>query len=183
MKLLAFSGSMRKGSVNGALMKLAIKIAKDEGCTVELINLSDFDMPLYNGDIEEKKGVPQGALDLKEKMEGADAVIISSPEYNFSVPGTLKNAIDWVSRTKPQPFKGKNMLLMSASPSMVGGNRGLWALRVPLEALGAFVYPEMFSLALAYDAFTDDGSLKDKELAKTLQNNVKGFIKTLKKSN
>ena len=83
--------------------------------------------------------------------------MISSPEYNASLPGVLKNAVDWVSRFRPQPFNERHGLLLSASPSMVGGNRGLWALRVPFEHLGARIYPDMFSLAQAHQALDDDG--------------------------
>jgi len=80
------------------------------------------------------------------------------------MPGLLKNAIDWVSRYEPQPFNERHALLLSASPSMVGGNRGLWALRVPLEHLGARVYPDMFSLAQAHKAFDAQGRLSDPRL-------------------
>ena len=90
--------------------------------------------------------------------------MIASPEYNASMPGVLKNAIDWVSRFRPQPFNELHGLLMSASPSMVGGNRGLWALRVPFEHLGARIYPDMFSLAQAHKAFDGDGRLADEAL-------------------
>ena len=85
--------------------------------------------------------------------------MIASPEYNASMPGVLKNVIDWVSRFRPQPFNGRQGLLLSASPSMAGGNRGLWALRIPLEHLGARVYPDMFSLAQAHEAFDAEGRI------------------------
>lgn len=92
-------------------------------------------------------------MELRRRLEANDAFVIVSPEYNSSMPGVLKNAIDWTSRHKPQPFNGRHALLLSASPSIVGGNRGLWALRIPLEHLGARVYPDMFSLAQAHEAF------------------------------
>ena len=107
--------------------------------------------------------------------------MISSPEYNYSVPGTLKNLIDWTSRIRPQPFKGKNILVMSASPAMAGGSRGLWHLRVPLEGLGAFVYPEMFSLSIAYDAFDPQGNLKDKNLMSNIENSIRDFLKQIRR--
>lgn len=102
--------------------------------------------------------------------------MISSPEYNFSMPGVLKNAIDWVSRYRPQPFKSKHGLLMSASPSMAGGNRGLWALRQPLEHLGAPLYPDMFSLAQAHDAFDSQGRLANPKLQKWFEGTVECFL-------
>jgi NAD(P)H-dependent FMN reductase len=85
-----------------------------------------------------------------------DGVRRSSPEYNGSMPGALKNLIDWTSRFRPQPFDERHGLLVSASPSLAGGNRGLWALRVPFEHLGARIYPDMFSLAMAHKAFAGD---------------------------
>ena len=180
MKILSFAASLRKESVNATLIKIASSIAKEQVCDIEFIDFSEFDVPVYNGDVEASKGIPSGALKLKEKMENSDGIMISSPEYNYSVPGTLKNLIDWTSRIRPQPFKGKNILLMSASPAMAGGSRGLWHLRVPLEGLGSFVYPEMFSLAVAYDAFDPQGNLKDKNLMTALENNIKSFLKSIK---
>ena len=99
-----------------------------------------------------------------------------SPEYNGSMPDLLKNAIDWVSRFRPQPFNERQGLLMSASPSMVGGNRALLALRIPLEHLGARVYPSMFSLAMAHKAFTPEGKIADEQLAKRFEDNIVAFI-------
>ena len=101
---------------------------------------------------------------------------MSSPEYNASVPGVLKNAIDWVSRYRPQPFNELHGLLLSASPSMVGGNRGLWALRIPLEHLGARVYPDMFSLAQAHNALADDGRIANEQLHERFENNIANFM-------
>jgi len=181
LKLLAFAGSLRKESLNKKLLAIACDIARKKGAEVKLIELSEFAMPLYDGDIEEKQGIPASASKLKDLFNNVDGVIISAPEYNYSTSGTLKNTIDWVSRIKPQPFKQKQMLLMSASPSMVGGNRGLWSLRMPLEALGAFVYPEMFSLSIAHEAFDPKGQLKDVNLYKILETNVEGFVGYSKK--
>jgi NAD(P)H-dependent FMN reductase len=102
--------------------------------------------------------------------------VIASPEYNASMPGHLKNAIDWVSRIRPQPFNAKHALLLSASPSMAGGNRGLWSLRIPLEHLGARVFPDMFSLAQAHKAFTESGELADRQLAERFEQNLRAFV-------
>ena len=105
-----------------------------------------------------------------------DAFIISSPEYNASMPGVLKNIIDWVSRFRPQPFNERHALLMSASPSMIGGNRGLWALRIPFEHLGARVFPDMFSLSMAHKDFTADGEFNDATTAKRFESNLIAFM-------
>lgn len=176
MKILTIAGSLRKDSLNKKLLNNASSVALKKGTKITNIDLLDYDAPLYSGDIEEKQGVPASITRLKKQFDTADAVIIASPEYNFSASGVLKNIIDWLSRTPKQPFKKKHILLMSASPSMVGGNRGLWALRVPLEALGAFVYPEMFSLANAHMTFDKKGVIKDEQLLKTLKSNVESFV-------
>ena len=175
-RILGFSASTRKDSFNKKLLNIVLNIADENKCKTEKIELLDFEAPIYDGDIEDKKGVPQKTIELAQKIKDCDALIISSPEYNLSMPGGLKNTIDWLSRSKPQPFKGKNILLLSASPSMVGGNRGLWSLRVPLEALGAFVYPDMFSLALCDQAFDEKEQLKDNKLSKMLEAMLVGFI-------
>ena len=112
---------------------------------------------------------------MRDRIAANDAFVIACPEYNASMPGSLKNSIDWVSRFSPQPFNERHGLLMSASPSMVGGNRGLWALRVPLEHLGARVYPDMFSLAQAHQAF-GDRRLLDNELQDRFEQTIVAFM-------
>src|SRR4029453_7653460 len=109
------------------------------------------------------------------RVAETDAFVICSPEYNASMPGLLKNAIDWASRFRPQPFHERHGLLLSASPSMVGGNRSLWALRVPLEHLGARIYPDMFSLAEAHTAFDDEGRLANPQLQQRLESLIASF--------
>ncbi|MFJ7587728.1 NADPH-dependent FMN reductase [Streptomyces sp. NPDC097617] len=176
MHVLVLSGSSRSGSVNVRLGSLVAGMVTRAGATAQAVTLGDFPMPPYDGDAEADEGLPGGALALRERIEAAQALIIASPEYNASVPGVLKNAIDWVSRYRPQPFKDKQTLLVSASPSMVGGNRGLWALRVPLEHLGARVYPDMFSLAGAHQAFADGGGLSDRGLDERLTATIGSFL-------
>ncbi|MEI6093374.1 MAG: NAD(P)H-dependent oxidoreductase [bacterium] len=178
MKILTFSSSLRKDSVNSALIGVVNKILEEQKCEVNTLHFSTFDMPLYNGDIESSSGVPKGALRFRDEMDNSDGIIISSPEYNYSVPGTLKNAIDWTSRITPKAFKGKHFFLMSASPALAGGARGLWHLRVPLEGLGSFVYPEMFSLFVNETTFNGH-ELSDKTLRTNLENNIKGFLNNI----
>jgi NAD(P)H-dependent FMN reductase len=119
--------------------------------------------------------IPAGAHTLRDKLLASDAFILASPEYNASMPGTIKNLIDWVSRFSPQPFDGKHGLLLSASPSLGGGNRGLWSLRVPLEHLGARIFPDMFSLATAHKAFDGD-RIADPTLEARFEKNVQAFL-------
>jgi len=180
LRVLVFGAALRAGSVNARLASLVARLIADTDATVDLATMREFDMPPYDGDAEAAHGLPAGALALRDRLEQCDAFVISSPEYNASVPGILKNAIDWVSRVHPQPFKDRHALLVSASPSMVGGNRGLWVLRVPLEHLGTRVYPDMFSLARAHQAFTDTGQLADADLQKRLTETVNAFLRLVR---
>lgn len=176
IRFLVLAASLRRGSLNTCLAALAADTLKRRGAFVERIGMREFDCPTYDGDVEQSVGVPAAADALRRRLESADAFVIASPEYNASIPGGLKNAIDWVSRTSPQPFNGKQGLLMSASPSMAGGNRGLWALRVPLEHLGARVYPDMFSLAQAHQAFNTEGRIADATLQKRFEQTIDCFM-------
>ena len=119
---------------------------------------------------------PLGEKDDVGGLEANDALVIAAPEYNGSLCGVVKNAIDWASRKRPQPFNAKHALLLSASPSMAGGNRGVWALRVPLEHLGARVYPDMFSLAQAHQAFDANGGLINAKLQERLDQTIAQFM-------
>jgi chromate reductase len=175
ISFLVFSASLRAGSLNTTLAKLAAAAIEKLGGTADLAAMSAFDSPSYNQDVQ-ARGFPPGATELRRRIEANDGFVIASPEYNGSMPGLLKNAIDWVSRFKPQPFNGKHALLLSASPSMVGGNRGLWALRVPFEHLGARVYPDMFSLAQAHQAFDPQGKIANQQLADRFEQTIAGFI-------
>ena len=176
IKLLVFGASLRAGSLNDRLAGLAADCIAAKGATVDRAAMTEFDCPSFDGDVEQTAGVPEPARALCRRLQAADAFVIASPEYNASMPGCLKNVIDWVSRLRPQPFNGRQGLLLSASPSMVGGNRGLWSLRVPLEHLGARAYPDMFSLAQAHEAFGADGRLKDATLQKRFESTITCFL-------
>lgn len=179
---LVFSASLRKDSLNTKLAKLAVKVIEQHGGTVDFADMAEFDCPTFNQDLEVDGFHPDGAREFQKRILANDAMIISSPEYNGSMPGNLKNIIDWTSRFRPQPFHQYHALLLSASSSMAGGNRGLWALRVPFEHLGTRVYPDMFSLAIAPQAFEEDGSLKDKTLAKRFEGNLVAFMNLVEAS-
>lgn len=181
MKLLMFAASLSKGSVNKKLINIVAQIAKDQGVTVDLADFAEFAADNYNADVQNGSGFPAETNTFVERLKAADGLVISSPEYNYSIPGTLKNLIDWVSRVNPLPWKGCPVLLMSASPSLVGGNRGLWTTRIPLEACGAHVFSDMFSLSTAHAAFDEQGKLKDSALAERLSQNVTSFIPYVEK--
>jgi chromate reductase len=176
VRFLVFSASLRVGSLNTRLARLAVSTIEANGGTVDFRPMSDFDTPSYNSDVQDQDGFPPGADQFRECVQTNDAFVISSPEYNASMPGELKNSIDWVSRFSPQPFNEKHGLLLSASPSMAGGNRGLWALRVPFEHLGARIYPDMFSLAQAHQAFDADGGIASAQLQERFEQNIVGFM-------
>ena len=175
LKVLVFGASLREDSLNRKLASLAARIAEQCGATVDRASIRDFDVPSYDGDVEQARGIPKGAEDLRRRLLENDAFVVSSPEYNGSMSGMFKNLIDWTSRFRPQPFDGMHGLLMSASPSMAGGNRGLWALRMPLEHLGARIYPDMFSLAQAHKALVD-GDIADTALRGRFEKNLQAFL-------
>jgi chromate reductase len=176
VRYLVFGASLRKTSLNAQLARLAADVIRARGGVVDLATMREFECPSYDEDVQEDEGYPPGAEELHARIEASDALVIASPEYNASTPGVLKNALDWVSRYRPQPFNERHALLLSASPSMVGGNRGLWALRVPLEHLGARVYPDMFSLAQAHHAFDDEGRIADGRLDGRFEHTIGGFM-------
>ncbi len=175
LKVLVFAASLRAESLNRRLAALAARLAEQAGAIVDPASMRDFDVPLYDADLESKEGIPPGAQELRRRLLESDSFILSCPEYNASMPGTIKNLIDWTSRFRPQPFDGRHGLLMSASPSLAGGNRGLWALRMPLEHLGARIFPDMFSLAMAHKAFAGD-DIADPALRARFGKNLEAFL-------
>ncbi len=176
VRFLVFSASLRAESFNTQLARLAARVIEQHGGTVDAATMTEFDGPSYSQDVDTQSGLPPGPAELCRRLEVNDAFVIASPEYNASMPGVLKNALDWASRHRPQPFNGRHALLLSASPSMVGGNRGLWALRVPLEHLGARVYPDMFSLAEAHRAFGGDGRIANADLGSRFETTIVAFM-------
>ena len=176
VRFLVLGASLSSKSLNNRLASLAADVVERKGGTVDRAVIGDFDCPFYDADLEADTGQPVGAHRFCERLKKADALIVASPEYNASMPGAIKNLVDWVSRFRPQPFNGRQALLLSASPSMVGGNRGLWALRIPFEHLGMRVYPDMFSLAQAHQAFADDGRLANATLQQRFEGTVDCFM-------
>jgi NAD(P)H-dependent FMN reductase len=176
VRVLLFAASLGGESLNNRLAAVARTALERIGASVDRAAMAEFDAPSYNQDVESRDGFPPGPRELHRRLMASDAFVIASPEYNASMPGHLKNVIDWVSRIRPQPFNAKHALLLSASPSMAGGNRGLWSLRIPLEHLGARVFPDMFSLAQAHKAFTPQGEFADRLLAERFEQNLRAFV-------
>lgn len=164
MKFLVFGAALRKDSLNRKFAFQAAEILrKDPKNEVRFVEFREFEMPVYDGDAEDASGIPVGGEKLIAAIIAADAIVVSAPEYNGGISGALKNAIDWVSRAEKNPLKGKPLLLIGASPGGLGAVRGLWHTRVPFEVLGTLVYPEMYGLAKAHEAFTPDDLLKDEK--------------------
>jgi chromate reductase, NAD(P)H dehydrogenase (quinone) len=181
MKLLAFAASLRTGSWNRKLIVVAVEIATGSGAEVDLADFREFHMPIYDADLQATTGIPAGAQELGRRVAAADGLMIASPEYNFSLPGTLKNAIDWVSRINPMPLRGKTGLLLSASSGQVGGIRGLWQLRIPLEGLGVTLHPDMYTLPWAKEQFDERGRLKEPERQERLEKMVGAYLAMARK--
>ncbi len=164
--ILAFSGSLRDGSFNMRLVRIAAAGARNAGAEVTELDLRDLPLPVYSGDLEAREGLPQNAKTLKALLKKHDGFLIGSPENNSSLSAALKNAIDWASRSEPgEPsltcFRGKTAAIMSASPGGLGGLRGLVHLRAILGNIGVLVLPDQKAIPNAAEAFADNGSLKD----------------------
>ena len=165
-KIIALSGSSRVKSWNKKLVTIAGNGARSAGAEVTSIDLADFPMPLYNGDMEEKQGLPSAAQEIKSLMIKCDGFLIASPEYNGGYSALLKNTIDWISRPvageeRLRAFAGKKAVIMSASPGALGGVRGLTQLRQILTNIQMIVLPDQASIPDAHNAFKDDGALSE----------------------
>lgn len=165
-KILAFAGSTRTESYNKKLVKIAATGARSAGAEVTYLDLRDIPMPLFNEDLEAQDGLHPNARKLKDIMLAHQGLLFASPEYNSSISGVLKNAIDWVSRPAPGEaplacFVDKVAAIMSASPGALGGLRGLVHLRAILGNIKVIVLPDQIAVSKAYDAFNSDGTLKD----------------------
>ncbi|MDB5426907.1 MAG: NADPH-dependent reductase [Phenylobacterium sp.] len=174
VKLLAFAGSTRSGSLNQALLDLAVAEARARGAEVTEIRLKDFDLPLYDGDLE-VAAFPDAARELKSLFQSHQGFLIASPEYNGSVSGVLKNAIDWASRptdgealTALSAFRGKVAGLMAASISPFGGLRGITHMRQILATIQTLVATEQVLVPFAHGAFEEGGALKEQLPAQLL---------------
>ena len=189
-KILCFAGSLRKDSFNKKLLHIASKGAQEEGADITVIELENYPLPIYNQEDEDKNGLPENALILKNLMKEHQGLLIASPEYNSSVSSVLKNTIDWISRPHLtdkvylEPFIDKAAVIMSASPGNLGGLRGLVHLRSILGNINVIVLPDQLSIPNAAEAFLEDGSLKDQkkqESAKKMGKKLAEFLKKLEK--
>lgn len=181
MKIVAFAGSLRADSLNKKLAMEAVAHAKDAGADASFVDIRTLNIPLYDGDLEASQGIPEGVTALGKQIAAADAMLIASPEYNGGISSILKNTIDWLSREKPVSLAGKHALLLTASPGALGGVRGLWHSRQPLEVIGVHVFPNMMGLSSAHQAFDEAGKLKDEKARTQLQTLLTQFIQHVKR--
>ena len=166
LKILVIPGSLRTGSLNARLAATAAYEFAQAGADVTRISLADFPLPIYDGDLQSKSGVPKNAVNLKRMMSAHHGVLIVTPEYNSSIPPLVKNIIDWVSRvqdaheTRGQVFRGRAFAIAAASEGRLGGTRSLAALRLILSACHATVVPNQLALSFASEAYDDMDRLK-----------------------
>jgi chromate reductase len=176
LNILVICGSLRKNSFNAALARTLPELAP-QGMNFKSAPAFD-NLPMYNSDIQEASGFPPGAEDLATAIRGADGVIIVSPEYNWTIPGALKNAIDWVSRMKEQPFKEKPVAIQSCSMGPLGGSRMQYHMRMTLTYLNAFTFgtPEVI-VSMAQNKFDKDLKLTDETTRNFVKQQLAGFAK------
>src|SRR6185312_206569 len=183
-KILIIPGSLRSGSHNAKLAMAAADEFVRADAEVTRISLADFPLPIYDGDLQARSGVPINAINLKRMVGGHQGVLIVTPEYNSSVPALVKNTIDWISRVQDphegrgQVFRERAFAIASASESRLGGARALAALRLILSACHALVIPNQFALSFAGQAYDDMDRLKHSGDVETLAALVRQLIET-----
>ena len=178
-RVLAMAGSLRGGSYNKLLIRVGAAALRKAGAEVDLLELNEVAMPPYDGDLEDSSGLPEGAVAFKRRLAWADGFMFSSPEYNHSIPGTFKNAIDWATRGEEDVFKGKVAALMAASPGGAGGMRMLPHLRQVLTAVDVWLLPSQVTVAKAAEAFHPDGSLVSEFYGKQVQDLAEALVREL----
>jgi NAD(P)H-dependent FMN reductase len=182
LKILVIPGSLRTGSLNAKLAAVIAHEIAQAGAEVTRISLADFSLPIYDGDLQAKSGVPKNAVNLKRMMAAHHGVVIVTPEYNSSVPALIKNTVDWVTRVQDlhevrgQVFRERPFAIAAASESRLGGARALAALRLILSACQATVIPSQLALSFATDAYDDMDRLKHPADAEALKALVRQLI-------
>lgn len=173
-KIIAFAGSLRAGSFNRKLVAVAAHGAEHAGAVVTRLDINEYDIPLYHGDLESREGLPDAVNALKAEFLRNDGLLVASPEYNGSISGVLKNFIDWTTRPEPGEercacYKNKVVALMSASPGSLGGVKGLVHTRAVFGNIGCLVLPKQVNLGKAAKAFDDTGQIADHDKQQEVQ--------------
>jgi len=166
IRILALAGSARAGSFNKQLVRVALRGAEEVGASTTFVDMRDYPLPLYDGDLERESGLPENAAALREIFLSHQGLLVATPEYNGGITPLLKNTLDWISRS-PQaspdlaPYQGKLAVLMAASPGPLGGLRGIQMVRTVLTNLGVLVLPAQLTLRAAHEAFAESGDLAE----------------------
>ncbi len=185
-KILAFAGSLRAGSYNKKLVRIAAEAARAAGAEVTVIDLKDYPLPVFDEDIEKADGLHPNARKLKDLFLAHQGLLMSCPEYNSSISAALKNAIDWVSRPVPGEaplgcFEGKVAGLMSASPGALGGLRGLVVVRALLSNIRVLVLPDQFALVKSHECFDEGDKLRDAKQQAAVEGIAKRLVDVCRK--
>ena len=184
-KVLVFAGSARRESLNKKLARVGARAVSVAGGEATFVDLDDYPMPVYHGDLESEQGMPENAGRLRELFLSHDALLVASPENNQSIAALLKNVIDWLSRdigdgkgdnSGLAPYRGKVAGIMNATPGPYGGVRHLFHLRQVLSGLGVIVLPQQVQLAHADQAFDAEGALTDARAQKALDGLARNLV-------
>ncbi|MDE1038682.1 MAG: NAD(P)H-dependent oxidoreductase [Phycisphaerales bacterium] len=183
-KVLAFAGSTRKESVNKRLARIALRAAKKAGAETTFVDLQDFNIPLYCDDLVAKQGIPEGVLEFKQLLNSHNGFFIASPEYNGSLTGVLKNAIDWATikadgEERMSCWNGKIVGILAASPGGLGGIRGLAHIRTILSGIGTIVLPSQLAVGNSHANLINDEQITDENLQLQLQNIAKEMLRVI----
>jgi NAD(P)H-dependent FMN reductase len=184
-KVLAFAGSTRKESVNKRLARIALRAAKKAGAETTFVDLQDFNIPLYCDDLVAKQGIPEGVLEFKQLLNSHNGFFIASPEYNGSLTGVLKNAIDWATikadgEERMSCWNGKIAGLVSASPGGLGGIRGLHHLRTILAGIGTFVLPNHLAVGNSTENLQNEKQITDEKLQLQLESLTHEMVRVIR---
>jgi chromate reductase, NAD(P)H dehydrogenase (quinone) len=187
-RVLVFAGSARAHSYNKRLARLATTRVEDAGGQATFVDLRNYPIPLYDGDLEQEQGIPEHARRLKELLATHTGLIVVSPEYNGFITPLLKNTLDWLSRPDGGEnglalFRNRVACVLSASPGGFGGMRSLGLARQLLTNLGVTVLPDQLAIPRAGEAFSDDGNLKDPATLQRLDRICRRLVDTLVRLN
>jgi chromate reductase len=185
-KILEFAGSLRLASHNKKVVKIAAEGAQKAGAEVTFLDFKELPMPIYDADLQEESGFDENAARLQQILLAHDGLLISTPEYNGSLPAVLKNAFDWASRVNGDlklgaAFNGKVAAIMSASPGSFGGIRCLGHLRDVLSVMGVHVLPQEFAISSVHEAIDENGIHKDAKMQGLLEQHGANVVEIVRK--
>jgi NAD(P)H-dependent FMN reductase len=181
IRILAFSGSARRESLNRKLLAVTVQAVREAGGEVTLLDLNDVPLPLYHGDLEDAEGLPVNAVKIIDLITSHQGLLVASPEYNSMITPLLKNTIDWCTRADINPLTGKVAAVVSASPGMLGGVRSMQLAKQLLLHLGCHVVPAQCILPKAHEAFDEKGALKEPRTQKSVQTLAAELVRTTRR--